>query len=468
MIVFSFCGFSATGYAQDANAELKGNSRYQYYADSLRLDFNALRRQDVNEFTGILLQLEGSDHSLKEILLNWNKVTESAKILIVNGQDIRTFGIDSLDWPANPASIKVSIALDFHKNLAKVSLSDHSVVIKDAGLSLNIGYKVSLLPKLSLRPDPNIPPMVEYENLTVSAPSPDNHHRVWIWLVGIILADLVISFFLTIGKKRKKARNEVGPGTISRPKTDSFTIPEFPKSSSIRLFGGFCVYDSEGEDITRSFSPMLRELLTLMVIYSAGKGITSTQLKDILWPDKDLKSARNNRAVYIGKLRSLLDKVGEYALEIDSGYWKFTPKNIFVDYLQLQACKDGQPTYENAEKVMMIVQGGPLLVDMDSPWLDSFKAESADSVLECLGAFVEDPNCEKKLDFALALSDTIFRFDDLNEKALHLKCRAYALSGRHSSAKTTYDLFVQKYKEIYGTTFQYGFTQLLNTPPDAL
>lgn len=453
------CSFPGAAEAKD----------FQYYADSLRLDFNALRRQDAQDFTGILLQMDGSDNSTKEILLSWNSATNSAKILTVNAQDIRTYNIDSLEWPQRPESITVSVTFYFRQNRAVINLSGNQVVISDAGLSLNVGYNVSVLPTLSKRPDPNIPAVVEYTDLVISSTQAKQNHRVWIWLAGIILADLILSIVVWFNQKKKKSNGEItGDNAVSSPKTDAFSLDTLPEKSSILLFGGFRVYDNEGEDISRLFSPMLRELLTLIVIYSADKGISSAKLKEELWEDKDLKSARNNRAVYIRKLRSLLDKVGSYTLDISSGYWLLGSDEIFIDYPRFQSFKGSELSFEEAGGMMSLVQRGPLLPEMDSPWLDSFKAEAADTVIDSLGVLADDPRCEKKTEFALCVADTILRFDDLNEKALHLKCRAYALSGRHSSAKAAYDQFAQRYREIYGSNFQYDFTQLINTPSDTL
>lgn len=448
------------------------NGRYQYFSDSLRVEFNALRRQDVRNFAGILFQFEGSDNLRKEILINWsvpksvNDKADDTELMIVNGQDIRSFTLDSLTWDARPSSIPVSITLYFRSNQAVMQLSDQIVTIGDMGLSVDVGYRYSILPKLSLRPDPNIPPVVEYENLKVSSIQPTKNYRIWLWLAGIIAIDLILSFVVII-KRRRKGANAKG-NDAPAAKSDLFALPSLPKKSSILFFGGFCVYDSKGENITKQFSPMLRELLALIIINSAEKGITSSRLKDELWPDKDLKSARNNRAVNLRKLRSILDMLGNFSLDNTSGYWLFCSEEIFVDYLQFRSFNKETPlTHEGAEKLMSTVQGGSLLPDIVTPWTDSVKSETADFLIQYLGDYAGEAQCEKMPDFVISLADTIFRFDDLNEKALYLKCKAYTLSGRHSSAKTTYDLFVQRYRVIYGSSFQYDYMELLNASPDS-
>lgn len=444
-----------------------GAGTYQFYSDSLNISFNALRRTDAVDFTGILLHIESSDHKVKEILLDWNSEAHRARLTLVNGLEIKTFDVCNLEWPQRPESIRIEATLFFKTDMAVIRLGEGQVIIDKPGLSLNTGYNITVLPSLSTRPDPNIPGIVEYTDMEIHSPKNGKNHKTWIWLVLIIIYDIVLSIFVLKKQKGNSKPADTQENIIS-PKQITPQIKQLPDKSAILLFGGFRVYDSGGEDISRLFSPMLRELISLIIINSSGKGITSGKLKDILWPDKDLKSARNNQSVYMCKLRSLLDRVGTYKLEIESGYWIFSTDSIFVDYLEFQSVKKMPVTYETAQELMHIVQRGALLPEMNSPWTDQFKAEVADTVLDILEAIASEVQCEKKTEFALTLANTIERFDALNEKALHLKCRAYTISGRHSSAKDIYDQFICNYREIYGDNFHYDFNQLANTPTGSL
>ena len=71
---------------------------------------------------------------------------------------------------------------------------------------------------------------------------------------------------------------------------------------SVLLFGGFCVVDKNGNDTTKDFTPILKQLFVLIfIVHVQKKGISSTKLKDILWFDKSDKSAKNNRGVSLNK-----------------------------------------------------------------------------------------------------------------------------------------------------------------------
>lgn len=94
----------------------------------------------------------------------------------------------------------------------------------------------------------------------------------------------------------------------------------------ICFFGGFRVIDKEGNDITFSFTPTLKYLLILLILYTGkdSKGIIGNKLIQLLWYDKTEESAKNNRNVYMSKLRSLLDKVGDIKILNQNGFWEHT------------------------------------------------------------------------------------------------------------------------------------------------
>ena len=83
--------------------------------------------------------------------------------------------------------------------------------------------------------------------------------------------------------------------------------------SAISLLGTFNVRDKEGNDITSNFTPRLKSLLVLLILYTEKneRGILTRKMTDMLWADKDEIAARNNRNVTLRKLRVLLEEVGD-------------------------------------------------------------------------------------------------------------------------------------------------------------
>lgn len=235
--------------------------------------------------------------------------------------------------------------------------------------------------------------------------------------------------------------------------------------AAIFLFGDLQVFDMEGGDLTKQFSPLLKQLFLLIFLYSLKnkRGISSEKLNEILWFDKDEKSARNNRSVNIAKLKALLDKTGGCNLGKETGYWKIDidPAAVRVDYLDYLSIIENRERADKKaiEGLATITQRGSLLHDVEYPWLDPFKSDVSNHVIDTYLHFAQQDASDPE--FMIRLADYIFYFDPVNEDAMTIKCRALVQLGKHSLARNTYTSFIKEYKQIYGEDFQQDFQSVL-------
>jgi DNA-binding SARP family transcriptional activator len=243
------------------------------------------------------------------------------------------------------------------------------------------------------------------------------------------------------------------------------TSPDAHPRSAIYLFGDLQVFDTEGGDLTKQFSPLLKQLFLLVLLYSLKnkRGISSEKLNEILWFDKDEKSARNNRSVNIAKLKALLDKTGGCNLSKQTGYWKIDvdPTTVRVDYLDYLSITENRERVNKkaVEALAAITQRGSLLHDVEYPWLDPFKSDVSNHVIDTYLHFARQDASDPE--FMIMLADYIFYFDSVNEDAMAIKCRAFVQLGKHSLARNTYVSFVKDYRQIYGEDFQQDFQSVL-------
>ncbi|MDB5116487.1 MAG: galactose oxidase [Mucilaginibacter sp.] len=237
--------------------------------------------------------------------------------------------------------------------------------------------------------------------------------------------------------------------------------------NAILLFGDLQVFDAEGVEITKFFTPLIKELFLVILIYSLrwGRGLSSEKLNEILWSDKDAKSARNNRSVNIAKLKNLLDRMGYCHLSKNTGYWKIDIdfKHIHVDYNNyLNIVKEkGRLDIQKIKFLSVITQRGGFLSNIEYEWLDIFKSEISNEVIDTYLHFAHDKNATHDSDFLVELANFIFYFDPVNEDAMMIKCKALFSLGKHSLAKNTFDNFVKEYKVIYGEDFKTDFHAVL-------
>ena len=83
---------------------------------------------------------------------------------------------------------------------------------------------------------------------------------------------------------------------------------------------------------------MPKKLFLFILLHSLrnDKGVSSNTLYETFWFDKSVESARNNRAVNIVKLKSLLENLDTASISKETGYWKFDfdPPAVYIDYFE--------------------------------------------------------------------------------------------------------------------------------------
>jgi two-component SAPR family response regulator len=320
-------------------------------------------------------------------------------------------------------------------------------------------------------------------NQLTNKPSPTANGKEIIYLLvgAVLLAATALTYFL-IGKKRKS--REVIPST-SLPQPEQPAVipaPMLPEpepqesltenrlASSIFLFGQFEVFDKEGVDITNRFTPLIRELLLLILVYTFrdGRGISSEQLFDILWSDKSAKDAKNNYSVNIVKLKHILEKVGDCHFTKESGKWKLEVVNdsIKIDYQHYSALTAGKSSGNKVyiQELLSVVGRGAFLPTVHYEWLDDIKSTVSSQVIDILLKFLPTADPVKEAEFIARVANCVFFFDQLNEEALLYKCRALIVLGRHGIAKEAYMKFSKEYNENYGHPYQRSFADITQQP----
>ena len=243
--------------------------------------------------------------------------------------------------------------------------------------------------------------------------------------------------------------------------------PDPAPRSAIYLFGQFQVFDRDGNDITRAFTPLLKELFLIICVYTFrnGRGISSEGLNEILWHDKSEKDAKNNRSVNIAKLKNILERTGNCVINKESGYWQLMNPDdeVFVDYknyVSLSGSVSGTDR-DYICAVLNIIKRGAFLTQTEYNWLDNIKSEVSNSVIDiCLG-FIRTQDLAKDPEFIIEITNYIFYCYQLKEDALICKCKCLILLKRHTLANNCYLRFVKAYKDIYGEELSRSFHEVI-------
>ena len=293
---------------------------------------------------------------------------------------------------------------------------------------------------------------------------------IYFVMAFVLLSGVLAWFFIRKRSAQRKSRVAISTNELAIDKEFQESVSilqnEKPKYQLV-LFGGFQTFSLNKEDITNKFSPLLKELFLLILLYTHknNKGISSEKITEYLWFDKSELSARNNRAVNIAKLKTILAEIGEIELTKKTGYWKivYNNKDVKCDYaefLQITSSKSNL-TKQNVSRLVDITRKGAFLLNSSYEWLDDFKADVSDKIVDTLVAFAEKFDVKTDAEFIIRLADCVFNFDRSNEEAMILKCKAEYCLGKHSLAKLTYEKFIKEYQLLYNEEYKRSFNELV-------
>lgn len=253
------------------------------------------------------------------------------------------------------------------------------------------------------------------------------------------------------------------PEIIIEEEPEQPSIEQQPLKNAILLFGDLQIFDAQGVEMTKLFTPLIKEMFLLILLNTIrlGRGISSERLNEMFWIDKSEKSARNNRSVSIVKLKTLLERMDHCQLSKETGTWTIDLdlELVYVDYRNyLSLVKNKRKlNKEKIKELSGITQRGQFLSNSDYEWLETFKSEISNDVINTYLYHARSGEFSHDSEFLIELANFIFYFDAVNEDAMMLKCKAFSALGKHSLAKHTFENFSKTYKSIYERDFEKDF-----------
>ena len=340
-------------------------------------------------------------------------------------------------------------------------------------------------------------PLVNEVDIRQSTAGESINNRWYLYAIGIllllVLAGFVLYRFKYNGKNKKAPATKKGtektvattgkvqsqsdvPESKTIPKKEwmqesetifTETVNYYDRSrASISLLGCFNVRDKDGNDITSNFTPRLKHLLILLILYTEknAQGILASKTTEILWPEKEETAARNNRNVNLRKLRVLLESIGDMEVMIENNFLRIKwGTGVFCDYHTLITCTkqfEQEKSEELLNRILEILLYGPLLPNTILDWLDDFKDDYSSYSIDLLKNLLDIEISRNHQDMIIRLADIMFLHDPLNEEALAAKCSVLVTQGKKGIARNLYDRFCKEYRDSMGEDYKTPFADL--------
>lgn len=281
-------------------------------------------------------------------------------------------------------------------------------------------------------------------------------------LMAFLIAMVIVFAYLKIPFFRRKKQASTAE-TIR--KIDKTTIPK-PDKNYIQLFGDFKVLDKNGDNISTQFTPKLKQLFLIILLYSQRNknGISTKELTDILWMGHSSQSAKNSRGVTIRKLRLILESLDTVQINFHIDRWSMSfSENVYCDYVECIRILKQEKIYDNDFnlKFYHIIQEGELFKGESYDWLDDFKGLVGNNIVDILMKFINELTLEADSELIMKLAERILETDPINEQALAFKLKILVRQNNYNLARFTFDRFCILYEELYGEKFDQKFDELI-------
>ncbi len=275
----------------------------------------------------------------------------------------------------------------------------------------------------------------------------------------ILIISLIILLLAGLWRFRKK---------ISLKRGTTIKIPPLMTAGqafyNLRLFGSFQLKNRNGAALTNQFSPQRKELFLLILMYTIRKdGIDTNQMTRILWEGYSPESAKNNRSTQMVRLREILSKNTGISLTYTDKLWRIEfEQSASCDLLSYQAFKrelhSDLLSEDQLSAMLGILGNGVLLPKLEYEWLDRFKGEITNEILEMLTPCFGSPKYIKHKKLMQRLTETVIALDPLNEQALSYRLGSFLEDGKHALARHTFESYQKAYFNFYNEPFSKNFT----------
>ncbi len=294
--------------------------------------------------------------------------------------------------------------------------------------------------------------------------NPMENLNTWL-LVSSVLLVIALGVTAYLFRRHWKRTHEKSQLVFTGKGLNKPEEPVEQQRNIVRLFGEFTVIDRNGENITALFTPKIKQIFLLILLYSSrgGQGISGNDLADYIWGDTEGKKIKSLRSVSILKLRKILERLDKMEVLFNANHYTMQVQPpLTCDYLMyLDMLREKRVnTKKDFEQVYRIISRGEIFEGESFNWMDDYKSYVCNSSVDVMSRFIGSYSIKDESDAVIQIAEQILVNDPTNEEALSYKVRALIAHNNFKQARYAYDRFCNEFKAMYGESFGLSFEQI--------
>ncbi|WP_200466371.1 Kelch repeat-containing protein [Carboxylicivirga marina] len=288
------------------------------------------------------------------------------------------------------------------------------------------------------------------------------------YLVSILISFLCASLIFFVRKQRNEVRKNLNEQRERVQFSSDRKKHNLNLKNAICLFGGFKIIDRKGVDISYMFSPKIKQLFMLILWNSirGDGGVSSEVIYASVWPDRPEQKAKNSKGVTINQIRKILVDIDGIELSFHKNRFHLDiNENLYCDLLAFDKeleefrLNEGDRN-EYIIRILDIISNGPFLESFEFDFLDKFKEEVENVILDIFLQQIDEVYASKNYALVIKIAKVIFYVDSLNEKAFKYELVSLLKLDMVEVAKKSYNKFLLKYNHDYNEDYPHTFNDM--------
>ncbi len=265
------------------------------------------------------------------------------------------------------------------------------------------------------------------------------------FFILILVGCCIFVFLLTtkLGEEDKKDFTKKDP-LLSLNNQKESTVNQ---GLSISLINSLEIVNQGHSVTSKDWKSKKARNLFIFIILKGKNGASLNEIHNLFWPDVNLESARNSRAVALSRIRRVISPFDNLLVSKEEIIKFEDNEDVFIDYrnlyyfINVQAKKNYNSMYP-----VKLINDGQLLKFSNSNWVESYRLDISEKISIYAKSLVEIFIKQKKWDKVGFIGNKLLLLNCFHDDGMRYSVLANKMLNKNALSHKVYNDFIKKYE----------------------
>lgn len=209
-------------------------------------------------------------------------------------------------------------------------------------------------------------------------------------------------------------------------------------------------------------SKKARDLL-ILIILKGDDGISINEIHEYFWPDVNLESARNSRAVAMSHIRKVISPYDNLLVSEKEIIRFKNHEEVFIDYRKLnQLISSSKAENEQYLDILSLFNQGQIVPYLNSEWIKPFRTDLLNRIAKYFKSLAEIYVEQKKWNEVEYIGHNLLIWNKLNDDGMRFSVLANKKLDKDALAYKIFFDFIKNYELEIGNKYPLSYEKILS------